>query len=264
LAEERARAAREIVPVFPRHAQPVVARVIDGRVSELIYQRAFRTLKAALPADAAVPLDAAAFRQQREQVLALQAVLKETGGAWYGDRLVATLDGELLRRLAVLQEAWHQLPLQDGKLANFSWWQGEALPLAQALGAEAGAAPPSFSRTVTRLDLLVQQAKSLLALGSPALAGDPAAQHWLQLQAELERYAARASDSSLLRLERYLAALGPDLRRDNCAERLAGNTPVAGQEDEIARRHLRLHEALTQRCTELGVQAAAPAASLAQ
>lgn len=264
LAEERAKAAKDIVPVFPAPAQPVVARVIDARVSELIYQRAFRTLKAALPEDVAAPLDPVAFRQQREQVLAIQAVLKQTGGAWYGDRLVATLDGELLRRLAGVQEAWQQLPLQDARLSDFSWWQGEPLPLAQALGAEAGAAPPSFSRTAVRLDLLVQQAKSVLALGSPALHGDPAARHWLRLQAELERYTARASDSSLLRLERYLAALGSDLRRDNCAERLAGNAPVAVQEDEIATRHLQLHQSLTQRCAELRVQAAAPTASLAQ
>jgi type VI secretion system protein ImpL len=264
LARERANAVEDIVPVFPAQAQPVVARLVDARVSELIYQRAFRTLKAAQPTDAAAPLDAAAFRQQREQVLALQAVLKETGGAWYGDRLVATLDGELLRRLSGVQEAWQQQPLQEAKLANFSWWQGEPLPLAQALGAEAGATPPSFSRAVSRLDPLVQQAKALLALGSPALAHDPEAQRWLQLQAELERYGARATDSSLLRLERYLAALGSDLRRENCVERLSANTPVASQDDDIAKRHVQLHQALTQRCAELRAQAPAPAASLAQ
>ena len=266
LAAERARAVAEVLPLFPPHAQPVVARVVDARVSELIYQRAFRTLKAGLPADAKGPLDTAAFRQQREQVLALQAVLKETGGAGLGERLVATLDGELLRRLASLQDDWRQQPLQDVRATDFSWWQGDTLPLAQTLGAaDAGSpVPPSFSRTATRLDLLVQQAKPLLALGSPALAHDPAAARWLQLQAELERYAARASDSSLLRLERYVAAVGPDLRRDNCAQRLAVNTPVAEDEDEIAQRHLQLHQALSQRCHELRAQAALTGASLTQ
>jgi hypothetical protein len=175
------------------------------------------------------------------------------------------LDAELLRRLALLQQDWAQLPLQDPRNANFAGWQGEPLALAQALGADGGAAPPpTFSRMATRLDLLVQQARTLIALGSPGLPADPGAARWVQLQAELLRYTARASDSSLLRLERYLGALGPDLKRENCAERLAAQAPVALHDDEIAQRHLQLHQGLTQRCGELRAQAATPAASLAQ
>ena len=264
LATERARAVAEVLPRFPQSAQPVVARVIDARVSELIYQRAYRTLKAALLADAHGPLDAAGFRQQREQVLALQGVLKETNGPTWGERLVATLDGELLRRLAALQEDLRQQPLEDARVADFSWWQGDPLPLAQTLGAaEAGpSVPPSFSRTATRLDVLVQQARPLLALGSPGMATDPGAARWVQLQAELERYAARSGDSSLLRLERYVAAVGPDLRRENCAERLAANTPSPDGVDEIAQRHRRLHQALANRCQELRAQAATAGVSM--
>jgi len=265
LAAERARAVKEIVPVFPAQAQPVVARVVDARVSELIYQRAFRTLKAGLPADPQAPLDAVAFRQQREQVLALQALLKETGGSYLGERLVATLDGELLRRLAGIEDEWKRLPLQDARVSDFAWWQGEPLSLAQAIGAvEPGVPQATLHRTAIRLGQLAQQAKALVGLGSPALAADPAAQRWAQLQGELQRYGARAPDSSLLRLERYATGLGGDLRRDNCAERLAANLPVPVPGDEIALRHVRLHNALATRCNELRAQAAAPAASLAQ
>jgi type VI secretion system protein ImpL len=99
----------------------------------------------------------------------------------------------------------------------------------------------------------------MIALGSPALAADPAVQRWQQLQAELERYQSRAADSSLLRLERYLTALGPDLKRENCAERLAAQAPAAGNDDEIAQRLQQIHGALVSRCTELRVQAAAVA-----
>lgn len=252
LAQERARVRAGIVPVFPEAARPAVARVIDARVSELIYQRAYRTLKAALPPDADSPLDAAAFRQQREQVLALQAVLKDTGGAGFGERLVATLDGELLRRLALLQQEWQRQPLQDARAGDFAWWRGEPLALAQVLGAaEPGPAAPTFSRSAVRLELLVQQARALLALGSPALAGDPAAARWLQLQAELERYTAHSSNSSLLRLERYVAALGSDFKRENCSERLAANVPAPMYEDAIAQRHVLLHQALARRCEQL-------------
>lgn len=264
LAEERTRAIAQIVPVFPPQAQPVVARVIDARVSELIYQRAFRTLKAGLPEDPQSPLEPAVFRQQRDQVLALQAVLKDCGGGWLGERLVATLDGEVLRRLAGIQDEWKRLPLNETRLTDFNWWLGEPLALAQAMGADSAAPQNALARTATRLDLLAQQAKALMALGTPALAADPAAQRWVHVQSELERYKARAQDSSLLRLERWVAAMGPDLRRENCAERLAANLPPATTGDEIARRHVQLHDALAMRCNELRQQAAAPAASLTQ
>jgi type VI secretion system protein ImpL len=265
LADERARARAEIVPLFPAQAQLVVSRVVDARVSDVIYQRAFRTLKASVPADPQAPLDQAAFKQQRDQVTALQAILKETGAPALGERLMATLDGELLRRLALVQEEWQGQPLQDARMQDFSWWQGEPLPLAAALsGPDAVPAQPALSRTAARLDLLVQRAKVLLALGSPALATHPAAANWLQLQGELERYAARATDSSLLRLERYVTALGPDFHRENCGERLAANPPAAAHEDAIAVRHAQLHAALAARCSQLRAQTSAPPATVVQ
>lgn len=267
LADERERAVTEIVPTFPRQAQPVVQRVIDTRVSELVYQRAFRTLKAGLPTDPRSPIDPVTFRQQREQVLALQAVLKETGASGLGDRLVATLDGELVRRLAGLHEDWMQQPLQGARADDFAWWTGEPISLAQTLGAAESTTPPSLGRTATRLDQLTQQARALLSLGSPGLANDPAATRWREMHAELDRYNARAADSSLLRLERYLASLGTDLRRENCAERLIANQPVAAHADEIAQRHVQLHQALTKRCMELRIAPGmplVPAASLSQ
>ncbi|RYF13920.1 MAG: hypothetical protein EOO30_19915 [Comamonadaceae bacterium] len=258
LAAERARAVSGVVPLFPAQAQPVVGRVINARVSELIYTNAFRTLKAALPSDAQQPLDPVAFRLQRDQVLALQAVLKETGGAGLGDRLGATLDGELVRRLASLHEQWRQLPLQEPRASEFGWWQGEPLLLAQALGAAEAPAAPALARTAAGLEQLAQQAAALIALGTPALAADPGAQRWVLLQDELARYKARAPDSSLLRLEKYLSVLGSDLRRENCAERLATASAPGAAADEIAQRHLQLHQALASRCSELRA-AATPA-----
>ncbi|MDB5859431.1 MAG: hypothetical protein JWQ76_3120 [Ramlibacter sp.] len=261
LADARIRFLSDHLATFPAYAQPVIGRVVDARVSELIYQKAYRTLKSALPTDLQAPLDPVSFRQQRDQVLALQALLRETGGAVFGERLAATLDGELLRRLAVIQDDWRQQPLQDARSSDFGWWQGESLSLSQTVGgADAASVPAIISRMATRLDLLGQQARAMIVLGSPALTADPAAQRWLQIQAELERFHARGADSSLLRLERYLTALGPDLRRENCAERLAAQAPVGGHDDEIAQRHLQIHTALLNRCTELRVQAASVAA----
>ena len=262
LAAERARVITNVIPLFPESAQPVIARVVDHRVSEMVYQKAFRTLKATLPEDVHTPLEPVAFKAQRDQVLALQAVLKETGGRWFGDRLVATVDGEVLRRLALLQEDERQIPLYDGRWDSFAWWQGEPIQLAQALGAEPGATSLSLVRTTARMEPQMRRAQALIALGSPALAADPAAVRWQHLQAELGRYTVKAADSSLLRLERYLAALGTDLRRENCVERLSATTMPPSADDDISRRHQQLHQALASRCNELRTLALPPAASL--
>lgn len=259
LATERTRVLAEVIPLFPEAARPVVTRVVDVRVSEMIYQKAYRTLKATLPDDVHTPLDPAAFRAQRDQVLALQAVLKDTGGRWYGDRLVATVDGEVLRRLALVQDDVRLLPLHDARLDNLAWWQGEPIVVAQLAGAEG--VQPSLGKMATRLESLVQKARALQGLGTPAVASDPEALKWQQLQGELARYNARASDSSLLRMERYLGALGTDLRRENCAERLSAAVQPVAQEDPISRRQRQVHQALVSRCNELR---APPVANLAQ
>ncbi|MDB5914520.1 MAG: hypothetical protein JWP22_3195 [Ramlibacter sp.] len=264
LADERLRALTDAVPRFPDGVQPVVERLVDARVADLVYQQAARALKVALSTDANAPFDPAAFRRQREQVAALQGVLKEAGASALGERLVAALDGELVRRLATLQQAWRQQAWLQGKSEDFAWWQGEPLSLAHSLGAtEVPGSAPSLARTASRLELLAQQARPLLAAGSPMLAADGTAARWQQLQAELEHYAAKAPDSSLLRLEKYVAAAGTDLRKENCADKLAALPPPAG-DDEIAQRHLQLHMALGSRCSELRVSAAAPPPALAQ
>jgi type VI secretion system protein ImpL len=262
LADERTRALDEIVPSFPEAARPVVQRVIDARVSDLVYQRGLRALKSAFGGDPKSPLDPTAFKRQREQAVALHAILKDSGGSALGDRLVATLDAELLRRLAVLQHDWQQQSWVQGKADDFGWWQGEPLSLAQSLGAtEAAGAPPTLTRTASRIEVLVQQAKGLLALGGPSLAADAGAGRWLRLQSELERYNTHAADSSLVRLERYVAATGPDLRKENCAERLAAAAPASSADDDISQRHLQLHQALLRRCAELRAPMAVPAAA---
>lgn len=254
LANARVRFLTEHLGALPDYARPAISRVVDARVSDLIYQQAQRALKAALPADGTAPLDPAAFRQQREQLLAVQNVLRETGGAAQGDRLLATHDGELVRRLVALQQEWRQQTLQDARGGDFAWWQGEPLPVAQALGAPDSQA---FAQLAARLDRLGQQARSMLSLGSPALAADPAAQRWGRLQAELQRFHARSPESSLLQLERYLLGLG-ELRRENCAEKLAANLPALSNDDDVAQRHVQIHNALAGKCNELRAVAVPP------
>lgn len=252
LAEARKQFLATGLPAFPARVQPAVAQAVDQRVSALVFERAQRALQASLPADTATPLDPVLLRQQREQVAVLQAVLRESGAAALGQRLAATLDAGLARRLAALHEDWRRQPLLETQASDFRAWHGEPLVAAHAIGApDPLAVPGAIARAATRLDLYAQQAGSLLALGSPTLARDPAAQKWHQLQAELERYRARSAASNLLRMASYLGALGVDLRGDNCAERLGGALTQPVHHDEIAERLAAIHNALARRCNEL-------------
>lgn len=247
----RDRFVQASLPRFPAFAQAAVARVVDGRVAELVYQRAFRALKAAEPVDIAAPFDAAAFHSQGERVAEVRALLDRLGARGLSSRLWALHTEPLVKRLAAMQQEWEQLALYQPRAGDFAWWQGEAAPLWQAFGAADGAGVQrSLAEQITRLEALSLRAAPLLAAAGPALAADPQAQRWVKMTAELQRWRTRQPDSSLMALERYLLGVGSDLRRDNCAEKLAMH-PLPRHDDEIAQRYLQLHTALVHRCTQL-------------
>jgi type VI secretion system protein ImpL len=121
--ERRHQAVDSILPLFPPQAQPVSR--IDTRVSNWVPAR-YRTLKASLPADAR---GRGQLPPAARQAAALQAVLRNRPRL--GDRLVATLDGELLRRLA--RPAGGLAPPAGGGRppGRLQRWQGDPLPLAR-------------------------------------------------------------------------------------------------------------------------------------
>jgi type VI secretion system protein ImpL len=259
--EARDRFVRESLPQFPSFAQAAVGRVVDGRVAELVYQRAFRALKSTEPADLIAPFDAAAYRGQGERVGEVRALLDRLGARGLSSRLWALHTEPLVKRLALMQQEWEQLALYQPRAADFGWWQGEAAPLWRAFGAADGAGVQrSLTEQIVRLEALSLRAAPLLAAGGPALANDPQAQRWSRLSAELQRWRMRQPDSSLAALERYLLGVGSDLRRDNCAEKLAAQLPPR-HDDEISQRYVQLHTALVHRCTQLraGAPGAVPA-----
>lgn len=258
LAVARERFLDEKLALFPESARPAVERVVNARVAERVYRAAFRALRAAAPEDVFAPLDAPAYRRRGEQVAEVQELLADMGAKGLAQRLRAAHAGEVLRRLALLQEDARRLGLYDSRGGDFGWWQGDAAPLWQAFGvADAAALQRSLADQYARLESLGQRASPLLALADEQLARDPAVQRWAKLLAELDRYRARRADSSLLALEKFLQAGGPDLRRENCLERLAG--PVAPHsDDDIGRRLELLHSALSARCSQLRTEAAKP------
>jgi type VI secretion system protein ImpL len=78
----------------------------------------------------------------------------------------------------------------------------------------------------------------------------PGIARWSRLREEVQRYRQGQADSSLLALERYLAAVGSQLRADNCAQLLAAQ-PAPRESDEIGMRHAQVHRALSARCAQI-------------
>jgi type VI secretion system protein ImpL len=260
LAQTRQAFLEKALPRFPAAARPVVERTVNARVSELVYDASYRALKASLPG-ATQPLDPASFRAQRESAEEVQALLDGMRAGALARRLGSVLDQELLRRLAVVHDSWLQHPLNDARAVDFSAWQGEPLAAWQGIAAQDPAsASAAVAALARRLVALGQQADGLLALGSERLAHEPAAQRWTRLKAELARYHAHQADSSLLALERYLAGLGGDLRRENCAERLARTVPPV-HDDDVALRLAQWQNALSARCGALRFEQAPSAAA---
>jgi len=248
--EARDRFVDASLPQLPEPARQAVARVVDTRVADLVYQRAYRAMRQS-DADVAAPLDATAYRRQGEQVAQAQQLLERVGARALSARLWAAHTEPLLKRLAALEEQWHQLALFQPQAGDFAWWQGDATPLWQSFGAlDVAALQKSLSEQVARLDALSRQAGALLAAAEPVLAAAPQAQRWSRVASELERWRARKPDSSLVALERYLLSLGPDLKRENCAERLSALLPPK-HDDEVSQRYLQLHVALVSRCAQL-------------
>lgn len=253
--ELRQRFHAEDLARFPPFARDAVARLVDTRVADLIYRPAMRGLRAGTG-----DFDLVAYRARSPQVASLRSMLGRLGAAAMADRLWAAHTEPVLKPLMQARQQWEQSALYQPQAGDFQWWQGEGGPLWQAFGAaDAAAVQKSLAEQIAQLQTLSQQAAPLVEAAGPELARHPEVQRWAVLAQELDHWRAKRGDSSLLALERYLVAVGGDLRRDNCMERLTSFAPPR-RDDGVAQRYLQLHDALVQRCTQLRAGSPAPAA----
>lgn len=250
VGELRRRWRQELLPRFPDTVRPAIARLLDGRLVVLAHDATANAIRAAVPDDLATPFDVAGFRQQREQVARVQALLNSLGAPDLAQRLATQQSAELSARLASGWQELLQLPL-FAHVTDFSWWRGEPSALPRAMGvADTSALQHLLVQQFQRIDALASRASQLIAAGDPALAQDPAAQRWQELTAEVERYRMRQPDSSMLAMERYFATLAPVLQGPNCTEFLLAQSPPR-HHDEVAQRLTQLNNALAQRCMQL-------------
>lgn len=239
LVEQRRSFVRGTLQRFPSTARPAVTRFVDGRLAELAFEQASAYLLATDPATANLGV-------LRTRAAQLQAALADAGAPSLAARLRIRLERDLLERLAHVDDSLRTLPLFDPRLEDFSAWQGDGPPSLPWPGLDNA---PALQRFVAEQAQRLEAAGPAAATQSPA-AYDPTVQRRSQLRTEVARYRLGQPDSSLLALERYLTGVLPALRRENCSELLAAQTP-ARETDEIGQRHALIHRALAARCAEL-------------
>jgi type VI secretion system protein ImpL len=259
LADTRRRFAADGLRKFPPAVRQSVARFVDRHLAQLVQDK---TVEAMSPAGAAAALgssDLSAYRDQREQLARVHALLADLGAHGTAENLRALVSHDLVERLALIERAMLATSIYSDRTQHFGWWQGEGSPILQAFGvADALMLRYALSQQLRRLDESGREADAYLAYVDPSTASSATVVRWEGIVTELKRYRAGAPDSSLLALERYLVTLGPELNRSNCAERLAAAAPVGVRADEFGQRYLHIHNALLGRCAELRAAAQAP------
>jgi type VI secretion system protein ImpL len=249
LADMRHHFVSDSLPKFPRWTRAAIGHLVDGQIARLMQAHVAQALIA--PAPGAAVLDAADDGSQRARLARVEAVLVSLGARPAAEKIQALVSHDAVDRLALAeQNLWHSA-LFAPRTGSFDWWQGERAPQWTAFGA---ADAPGLKLALAQLALAIEsQARGVSALLAQAdsLAASPTVLHWQAIVAELRRYRSGSPDSSLLMLEHYLIALGPDFSASNCAARLAAAAPHAANDDEIAQRHRQIHMALADRCGQL-------------
>jgi type VI secretion system protein ImpL len=247
-AEARRRFVSDDLPRFPPGVRPAIGRFVEAHLAQLVQDAVVEAMRPGATAG----FDAMAYRAQREQLAKVQALLIELGARSRADKLSALLSRDLVDRLALAEERIWRLPIYSPRMQDFGWWQGEGSPVLQALGAaDSLSLRYSLSQLLSQLDGLGREAGALLAYADTSAAASPTVSRWQGMTGELRRYRAGSPDSSLMKLERYLMLVGPDLNRSNCLERLMPAAPAGAPADEFAQRHIQIHHALISRCAEL-------------
>ena len=250
IGDTRRRFAGEVLAKFPRSWRAPIARLADGQLARLVQERVAEAIVTGALA-AATP-DAGAYGSHRAQLGRIEALLTSLGARPAADQLRALVSHDLVDRLALAEQELWQAALYAPRTGSFDWWQGERAPQWTAFGAADGPAlKQALAQLAATLDARARSVSALLAHSDASTAQTPTVQRWQGLVAELQRYRAGSPDSSLRALERYLLALGPDFSAANCAARLAAAAPAGVNSDEIARRHLQIHQALADRCARL-------------
>lgn len=255
LGEVRKRYLSESLPKFPVGPRRSVEVFVDSQFARLVNEEVVEALTVNSSADAAGMIDSGPFDAARTRLAKVQALLADLGARGKADQLRGLVSRDAMARLKQVDESLNRAELYSIRGRDFRNWQGEKGPLLQAFGVQDMPALLQYlAQQFNRAETLGRHAEVYVgAHESPASAGQLALR-WQAINRDLERYRLKNPNSSLVGLEQFLVAMGPDLDRFNCAEKLAGKAPGSRPADYFAERHLQIYTSLVARCSELRVR----------
>lgn len=255
LGEVRKRYVSEGLPKFPVAARRSVETFVDAQFARLVNEHTVEALTVNTSADPIVPVDAASFDAARTRLGKVQALFADLGARGKADALRTLVSRDAVARLRQVDDNLNRSELYSVRGRDFRSWQGEKGPLLQAFGVQD---MPGLLQYLTqqfgRAEALGRQAEVYIGSLDSAAASGQLALRWQAISRDLERYRLKNPNSSLIALEQFLVAMGPDLDRLNCTEKLAGKAPGSRPADYFAERHLQIYTALAARCAELRVR----------
>ena len=237
---------------FPPAARPSVTAFVNFQFARLVSDQAVEALSISGRSDPGAVADALAFEASRGRLIKVQGLLTELGAKGKADNLRSLISQDAIARLRQVDDSLTQSDLYAIRGRDFSYWLGDRGPLLQAFGVpDAPGLQQYFALQFSRAETLGRQSEIYLASLDPAAVDAQLARRWQAINRELERYRLKNPNGSLIAYEQFALAVGADIDRGNCSEKLAGKAPAGRPADYFAERHLQVYNALVKRCYEL-------------
>ncbi|WP_031362896.1 type VI secretion system protein [Caballeronia sordidicola] len=234
---------------LPAATRPAIEQALDVQFAQLILDQ---TAGAATVTQAQGDTDSAAFDASRARLVRIESLLAEMNASAQVEDLDSVMSRDATAHLKLVDDALTQSELYATRESVvYDHASSSRSPVLVAFGVpDAGALAVYLDQQSARALTLGKQASTYLAALNEADAASPLAQRWQAIVRDLERYRLKNPNSSLLRLEQFVATAAADPGAGSCMAKFAGRPAANGADDYFAALHARLYDSLLARCSQ--------------
>jgi type VI secretion system protein ImpL len=234
---------------LPAATRPAIEQALDLQFAQLILDQ---TAAAATITPAQGDTDSAAFDASRARLVRIESLLAEMNASAQVEDLDSLMSRDATAHLKLTDDALTQSELYATRESvAYDRASGSHSPVLVAFGVpDAGALAVYLDQQSARALVLGKQASAYLGALDASDAASPLAQRWQAIVRDLERYRLKNPNSSLLRLEQFVATAAADPGTGNCMAKFAGRPAANGADDYFAALHARLYDQLLARCSQ--------------
>ncbi|WP_168790080.1 type VI secretion system protein [Paraburkholderia aromaticivorans] len=249
LGDVRKRFLTDGLASMPPAILPSIEQALDVQFAQLILDQ---TAAAATTKPAQGDTDSAAFDASRARLVRIEALLTEMNATAQVEDLDNLMSRDAMAHLKVVDDALTQSELYATRQSvAYDGPRNGRSPVLTAFGvADAGALAVYLDQQSSRALTLGKQASVYLAALDTTDAASPLAQRWQSIVRDLERYRLKNPNSSLLRLEQFVATAAGEPGAGSCMSKFAGRPAANGADDYFAALHERLYDRLLSRCSQ--------------